>query len=187
MPSFRHDAFLQLFRNQPELVPRLARELLGLQVPRYREVRIEEADFTEPLPTEYRADLEVSLAGERPVMGFVVELERSRDDRKRFSWPVYAASLHARLRCQVCLLVVTDDPAVAEWAARPIATVQPGSPFVPLVLGPEQIPRIRDAGEAAARPELAVLSALAHGRGAHRERRGDGGGFPRRGSCYSLL
>ena len=35
--------------------------------------------------------------------------------------------------------------------------------FVPIVLGPESLPRITDVEEAVEAPELAVLSALAHG------------------------
>jgi len=41
--------------------------------------------------------------------------------------------------------------------------VLPGSSIRPLVLGPAQIPRVVDVAEARAVPELAVLSAMAHG------------------------
>jgi hypothetical protein len=47
--------------------------------------------------------------------------------------------------------------------------MQPNSPFVPFVLGPNAIPRVDSATEARASPELAILSALVHGR------RSDGG------------
>lgn len=61
-----------------------------------------------------------------------------------------------------CLIVVTADARVARWAARPILSLQPGSPFTPLVLGPEQVPWVTEPVEAEHAPELAVLSALAH-------------------------
>jgi len=71
----------------------------------------------------------------------------------------------ARLRCSVTLLVVTNDPAVARWAATPIETGHPGFVLTPLVLGPGTIPRVVDEAQAARAPELAVLSVLVHGQG----------------------
>jgi hypothetical protein len=41
-----------------------------------------------------------------------------------------------------------------------------GNRFVPLVLGPSGVPEVTDAAAACADPELAVLSAMAHGRDA---------------------
>ncbi len=69
----------------------------------------------------------------------------------------------ARLRCPCCLLVVTPHEAVAQWAATPIDTGQPGVAFVPLVLGPDAMPVVTDADQARRSPELALLSVLAHG------------------------
>ena len=74
------------------------------------------------------------------VMGIVVEVQLARDPRKRFMWPVYAAALHAKLECATCLVVVAADEEVARWAAEPIGTLQVGSPFAPIVLGPARIP-----------------------------------------------
>lgn len=70
-----------------------------------------------------------------PVLGIIVEAQLSADERKRFVWPVYAVNLRARLRCPVCLLVVTADDSTARWAALPI-DLGGGNRFVPLVLRP---------------------------------------------------
>jgi hypothetical protein len=67
------------------------------------------------------------------------------------------------MRCDACVLVVTPDDAVARWAAEPVALGAPGCTFRPLVVGPRAVPRVRDPDEARRLPELAVLSALAHG------------------------
>jgi hypothetical protein len=56
------------------------------------------------------------------------------------------------------------EEEVARWAAEPIATLQAGSPFAPIVLGPSRIPVVTSSTAASQFPELAVLSALAHGR-----------------------
>lgn len=98
-----------------------------------------------------------------PVMGIVVEMQLTPDAEKRYTWPLYTAALHARLRCPVALLVIAPDDAVARWAEAPIATLQLGSAFVPLVLGRARIPVVMSAAEASRAPELAVLSAMAHG------------------------
>jgi hypothetical protein len=89
----------------------------------------------------------------------------SESDRKRFVWPAYVATLRARLECPVSLLVVTADDAVARWAAKPVS-MGGMHHFTPYVLGPSGIPQVIDHALACENPELAVLSALAHGRDA---------------------
>jgi hypothetical protein len=162
MPSQNHEALLQLFRNRPELAPKLMREAFGVELPAYAEVKVGCADLTEVQPTEYRADLVLSLSNGDPVCGLIVEVQLGVDARKRFVWPAYVANLRARWRCPVCLLVVCADAAVARWAAKP---VQLGcmNMFVPRILSPDAVPEVLDPVDAALDPELAVLSAMAHG------------------------
>ena len=116
MPSQLHEALLLLFRNRPQLAPELLRDALHVRLPAYTEVRIESAQLTEVQPAEYRADLVVLLYEGVPVLGIVVEVQLQPDEDKRYSWPVYTAGLRARIRCPVCLLVVTPQEAVAKWA-----------------------------------------------------------------------
>ena len=92
----------------------------------------------------------------------MVEVQLSADAEKRYSWPLYVAGLRARLRCPCCVLVVTPRPEVAAWAAAPI-DLGPGSRHVPFVLGPALVPVVDAPEQAAASPELAVLSVMAHG------------------------
>jgi hypothetical protein len=103
------------------------------------------------------------------VYAVIVEIQLQVKERKRFVWPHYAASLRARLECPVGLLVVATDDAVARWAAKPVDT---GGlyPYAPYVLGPSGVPEITSEVEARAHPELAVLSAMAHGQDANSER-----------------
>ena len=88
MPSLSHEALLLLFRNRPELAPELLRDALHVSLPPYAEARIESAELTDVVPTEYRADLVVLLVDGRPVLGIVVEVQLQKDDRKPFTWPV---------------------------------------------------------------------------------------------------
>ena len=123
------------------------------------------ADLTDIQPAEYRADLVVLLLDHQPVFGIVVEAQLSPDEDKRFVWPVYAVNLRARLRCPVCLLVITADDAVAH--GRPswcCSAARIGFHRLCSVL-----PACRKSStraQAEADPELAVLSAMAHGKDA---------------------
>jgi hypothetical protein len=163
MPSFLHEALIQLFKNRPELAPEILRDVLSLELPAYSEVRVESADLTQLAPTELHADLVVLLIDGKPVLGIVVEVQLQRDERKKFTWPLYMMALRARLECNTCVLVVTPSTDVARWAAEPIFC-GPGFRVQPLVLGPDAVPIVVDADEARAAPELAVLSAMAHGK-----------------------
>ena len=171
MPSQVHEALLQLFRNRPGLAAELLRDALHVDVPAYTEARIDSAELNEVQPTEYRADLVVLLLDGVPVYGIVVEVQLAPDERKRYVWPVYVTGLRARVKCPVCLLVVTADDACARWAAKPI-NIGGGTVITPTVLRPSGVPEITDEAVAMADPELAVLSAMAHGKDADVEKVG---------------
>lgn len=160
MPSMLHEALVLLFRNRPELAPELVRDVLGMELPAYSEVRIDSAELTDVIPAEYRADLVVLLVDGKPVFAIIVEVQLGTDERKRFTWPVYAAGLRARLECECIVLVVTPDSGVARWAAQPVR-IGGDSVFTPVVIGPDGVPVVKDP---AAPAELAVLSVMAHGR-----------------------
>ena len=166
MTSVPHEAARQMVRDCPDLVLELLRRGQGVVLPEPESIVLEEADLSQVLPAELRSDVVVEMlehGGGRT--GLIVEVQLARDQDKLYSWPSYAAALHARMRAQVCLVVLTFDRDVALWAARPILTLQLGSRFQPLVLGPEQIPLVVDPRQAADMPQLAMLSALCHGEG----------------------
>jgi hypothetical protein len=141
MPSQWHEALVFLFRNRPSLAVDLIRDALGVELPAHTETRIDSAELTDVQPPEYRADLVVRLFDDATVGAIVVEIQLSIDGDKRFSWPGYVAVLRARLKRQVCLLVVAPDDAVARWAVAPIA-LGSGNWFTPLVVGSTAIPEV---------------------------------------------
>lgn len=159
----QHEGLLLLFRNRPTLAPELLRDALGLTLPAWSEARVESAELTEVVPTEYRADLVVLLLEDKPVFAIVVEVQLSRDEDKRKTWPLYLTSLRSRVNCPTALLVVAPNAAVARWCAQPIELGHPGFMLRPLVAGPDAVPIIVDEQAAKQDPELAVLSAMAHG------------------------
>jgi hypothetical protein len=97
------------------------------------------------------------------VYAVVVEVQLQPVARKLRVWPVYVATVYARLGCPVSILVICPSLAVAKWAATPISTGEPGLLLETLALGPDQVPVVATEDDVVDCPELAVLSALAHG------------------------
>jgi hypothetical protein len=94
----------------------------------------------------------------------IVEVQLAIDLRKRFSWPAYVTVSRAIHGCPADLLVVAPEPVVAGWCAEPIEIGVPGFVLRPPVLHRTAVPAMTDPGEAARRPELGVLSAMAYGK-----------------------
>jgi hypothetical protein len=165
MPSLLHEGIIALVRERPELAAELLRELLHVDVPEFTEARLAEASLNDIVPTEYHADAVVLLVAGKPVFGIILEAQLQDDGNKRFTWPMYAVSARARFRCPFVLLVVTPDAATARWAAQSV-DLGGGNIWRPFVVGPEGVPVITEPDRAAREPQLAVLSVMAHGRGA---------------------
>lgn len=164
MISMRHECLVDLFKNRPSLAAEILVEVLRIALPAYSEARVVSIDLTETQPAEYRADIVVLLLNDgKPVRVIIVEVQLKKDDDKRYTWPAYLTVSRDQHRCQADLLVVAPDPIVAAWCAEPIELGVPGFVLHPPVLRPTAIPVVTDPAEAARRPELGVLSAMAHG------------------------
>jgi hypothetical protein len=159
-----HEIWVDLFRNRPSLAAEILTEALGVALPPFTEARLASTDLTEIQPAEYRADIVVVLLDrDRPVRVIIVEVQLAVDPRKRLSWPAYVTVSRAIHGCPADLLVVAPDPNVAGWCAEPIEIGVPGFVLRPPVLRRTSVPVVTDLEEAARRPELGVLSAMAHG------------------------
>jgi hypothetical protein len=159
-----HEVLVDLFKNRPSLAAEILTEVLGLSLPVYTEARIASADLTEIQPAEYRADVVVVLLDrDLPVRVVIVEVQLAVDPKKRLSWPAYVTVARAVHGCPAALLVVAPDPVIAGWCGEAIETGVPGFVLRPPVLSRTAVPVVTDPGEATRRPELGVLSALAHG------------------------
>lgn len=161
-----HEAIVDLFNNRPSLGAELLAEALDVPLPSYDEARIVSMDLTETQPAEYRADVvALLLRGGKPVRVNIIEVQLSKNEDKRYVWPAYLGVGRDQHRCPADLLIVAPDDAVAAWCAEPIEIGVPGFVLTPPVLGRKVIPVVTDPSEAAHSPELAVLSAMAHGNG----------------------
>jgi hypothetical protein len=159
-----HEILVDLFKNRPALAAEILSEVLGVPLPPYTEARLASADLTEIQPAEYRADVVVALLDhDLPVRVIIVEVQLAVDPRKRLSWPAYVTVSRAIHGCPADLLVVAPDPGIAGWCAEPIEIGVPGFILRPPVLRRTAVPVVTDPEQAARRPELGVLSAMAHG------------------------
>jgi hypothetical protein len=168
MVSFLHEGLLELVRANPRFAADLLTRLLDVRLPAFAEARLTDATLSELVAAEYRADVVVLHVDDRPVFGIIVEAQLQVDERKRYAWPCYAINARARYECPFRVVVVTPDPGVAQWANRPIELgldFAGGPGFRPYVIGPDVVPKVTDPEEAARDPQLAVLSAAAHGEG----------------------
>ncbi|AUX45060.1 hypothetical protein SOCE26_065410 [Sorangium cellulosum] len=167
MPTLEHNAFVEMFRQTPELAPHFLVTLFHVDVPRHASVAVVESSLDQLIPVEFRADLVLELrdANGTLVLAIIVEVQREEDPDKKFSWPVYVTVVRARKRCGTVVLVVAPGADVAAWAAENIDVGLGFGNLKPLVLGPAVVPEITDPAEAVQETELAVLSAVAHGNG----------------------
>ena len=162
MPSYLHELLLALFRNHPASATDLLRGL-EVELPEYDELKTESSDINDLRPAEYRADSVLFLVRESQyVLGVIVEVQLGCDPDKPFAWPAYIANLRARHRCPVCLLVVTVEESVSQWAGK-LIDLGPGSQCRPFVIGPSNTPAVTGLEDAEKNVELAVLSAIEHG------------------------
>jgi hypothetical protein len=164
MPSMHHEILVDLFKNRPSLAAEILVEVLGVSLPPYAQARLASIDLNEIQPAEYRADaVVVLLDGDAPIRVIIVEVQLAPDPRKRFSWPAYVTLSRAIHGCPADLLVIAPEPGVAGWCSEPIQIGVPGFVLRPPVLHRTAVPVVSDVEEAVRRPELGVLSAMAHG------------------------
>jgi hypothetical protein len=97
----------------------------------------------------------------------VLEVQREKKPRKKYTWAVYWAVARAERECPAVVLVVAPDDEVAAWAGEKIDMGLGLGTIQPLVLGPATLPELTDPIVATNEVVLAVLSAMAHGNGPH--------------------
>ncbi|MBL8619439.1 MAG: hypothetical protein JNM72_27760 [Deltaproteobacteria bacterium] len=158
MPSVLHKAIIDLIQDTPALAVRLALPALpGLHPDARAELKP-----TELAQSSLMADLVLLLGGPPATHTLVVEVQLKVDPEKRFVWPAYVSAAHHRYKLPVTLLVVTPSRRVAHAARAALSFDGHSSSLQPLVIGPDELPILLHADEAARDLDLAALSALAH-------------------------
>jgi len=152
-------------RDRPTFPVELLRSR-GLPVPEFDRAELISSDLSTPSAIEFRADAVVRYTrGDAMEFAVVYEVQISPDKGKRRSWPAYVANAYEQIGCPVILVVVAPKLAVAKRCAVPIVVGEPEFVLTPMVFGPDLVPILTDPDQARLNPQLAVLSALAHGDG----------------------
>jgi predicted transposase YdaD len=161
MPSSEHAILVELFRARPSLATALLR-LGGLRIAGGLTAEISESTFPVSM-ADTHADAVVLLRGAEAKLRLVVvvEVQLAIDGDKPHRWLTYHVAAEQRYASTAVVLVVAPDARVARWARKP-HPVGPRGSFAPLVLGPDEVPRIADLADDERSVELTVLSLLAH-------------------------
>ncbi len=138
MPTLEHNGLVDMFRENPALAPHLIELLFRVDLPPYATVTVVETSLDQLVPVEFRADLVLELrdAGGALVFSIVLEVQRDKDARKKYAWPVYVVVVRAQKECPTIVLVVAPDAEVSAWAAETIDLGLGRGSIDPLVLGP---------------------------------------------------
>jgi hypothetical protein len=165
MVSSSHEAMHRIFQDHPGLFSRVS-EVLGIDFAPPTSVTVLPTDLTEARPLERRVDtlLRLETEDDEPLL-LAVEAQGNKDPDKPASWAYYASYLLTKYRLQPLLLVVCQDRATAEWAARPVSFGPRQWPLLtlrPLVAGPHNMPVLTDPAEVRKDLALATLSAITH-------------------------
>jgi hypothetical protein len=167
VPTLEHNGLIEMFRANPPLAAHFLTLLFGLNVPKHATTRVADTNFDQLIPIEFRADLVLELLDKNKKVVFAIVLEAQRDKnlRKKYSWPVYLTVARAERECPTVVLVLAIDAEVAAWASEKIDLGVGRCVFEPFVLGPTTVPVVTESVIADKEVELAVLSAMAHGNG----------------------
>ena len=167
MVTSHHEVAHRIFQDRPELLPPVF-NILGIPLPENPAVEVLTPDVTEVRPVERRVDsvLRIKPPGSREFL-LAVEAQEKKDRTKGAAWAYYLSYLRAKYDQPALLLVVCQDRSTASWATGPFKfglTDWTALSVHPLVLGPGNVPVIKDPEEAAQDVALASFSALMHGR-----------------------
>lgn len=165
MPSAEHETPIALAKLDPGLVAWLLTNVFDIKVPDYDHARAQPTDVRVLVPRTYHADgfLLFCDSADRPLLAVVLEVQRSPDRTKRWTWKLYAAQLEAELQVNVALLVFCPDPALARCYRRLLEPDGLSLLLRPFIFTSEQVPLVVAADLARANPALAVFSAICHG------------------------
>jgi hypothetical protein len=167
MVSLSHEAMHRYFRDNPENIDQLFRQIGFRSFPDIAGTEDLSGDVTMIDPTLRQADsvLRVRTKGEGEFV-LIFEAQRRPAEEKRTRWPQYITSLYDRHEVPVLLVVICHDEATAEWASQAIVVETDfwrSCMVNPLVIGPHNVPlpkgRIREADLA-----FVVLSVITHGK-----------------------
>ena len=161
MPGSKHQAIIQILRDEPQLVAMLLGRI-GIRTPSGSYPVIADSDLSHRTPRllkELRADNVFLFPGMHETIAVVVEVQTARPGKKRLStWPCYVTSARLVHGCKAYLLVIATSEAASTGSATLLEIGQPGFRFLPFVAGGHR--RLPPGGGLVFGPELTMLNVL---------------------------
>jgi hypothetical protein len=122
-PGYPDEDWLTEIPLDEKMLSKVALHHIALRygpLPDHDEIRLGTYKLTH-IGSQYPQMALVLLKERRSVFGIIVEELSWMNETKRYLWPAFAATLHTRLRCPVCVLVSTrNDEELTRWAKEPI-------------------------------------------------------------------
>lgn len=171
MPSGEHESPIALAKLDPGLMTWLLAHLFDVKVPDYHHARARPTDVRVLVPRTYHADgmLLYCDAADQPVLAVVLEVQRSWDKTKRWTWKLYVAQLEAELTVNAALVVYIPNPALAAWYRDMFELEGLSLPLRPFIFTPHEVPLVIDVefgpGQPGVGGVLGDLSRWRSGRG----------------------
>ena len=133
-----------------------------MSIPHFTSARVESAELTEVEPTPYRADLVILMARRKAVLAIVLEARRAQW-RKRAPGPTCLASLRARCAARRCSSWSLRTERWPDGLRGPLISAIQVSSSGRWSSDRRPCPSFHRRRWPGRHPELAVLSAMAHG------------------------
>jgi Protein of unknown function (DUF4065) len=122
MPTLEHNGLVEMFRENPSLAPHFLAIVFHKDVPPHAVVQVGDSSLDQLIPVEFRADLVLELLDGvgTVVLAIVLEAQREKKPRKKYTWAVYWSVARAERECPAVVLVVAPDAEIATWAAAKV-------------------------------------------------------------------
>jgi hypothetical protein len=165
MAKIPHEALHRIFREDPGLFTRTLRRVLAVDFPEIESVSVLDAELTTTSALERRVDTILKAETAAGSHLLVIEPQTEPKDEKIRSWAFYLSYLENKYEIPASLLILTPKERTARWARGPLNLGPPERPSMrifPHVCGPDNMPLITDAAQAAEDVVFSVLALLAN-------------------------
>jgi hypothetical protein len=160
MPSIRHEAVVEVLRNEPDLLVLLLGRL-GLRLPSGAFPILADSNLSSRDPGQLKtmlADNVFLFQGLKSRIAVIAEVQTGRPGHPRsLAWPAYVTNARAIYDCDAILFVIGLTASAVQGSLKGIRTGHPNFDLTPKVTGFGLLP---GPGGIAFGPELTVLSVM---------------------------
>lgn len=162
MTTQEHEIPIDLFKSRRGFTSETLERCFGFSLPEFTRSASGSEALTSKKPLDLVCDnIEIYYGADgKPVHVVIVEIQRQKDLKKTYTWPLYLYKARLEFKCPVTLIVVCFDERTATWAGTPIYSGHPGLTFAPLVMGPDEIQKAAKAADSKFAAEFSLLEMI---------------------------